>query len=78
MINMTDDTHFTVTFGDLKGPVYINYMSRITDDVASDQYSNVGTLTGDGFVTKTDTEFVKIAGGGGNSGTSVTVAGVKT
>ena len=78
MINMTDDTHFTVTFGDLKGPVYINYMSRITDDVESDQYSNVGTLTGDGFATKTDTEFVKIAGGGGNSGTSVTVAGVKT
>ncbi len=28
MINMTDDTHFTVTFGDLKGPVYIKGTSN--------------------------------------------------
>ncbi|XOQ37938.1 MAG: Collagen adhesin [Lactococcus sp.] len=77
MIDQSDETHFKVTFGDLTGCVYINYSSRITDGVASDQYSNLGTLTGDDFGRKDYEDFVQIAGGGGNSATNILVAGEK-
>lgn len=77
MISMTDAHHFKVSFGDLTGSVYINYLSRITDDDTSGKYDNQGSLAGENF-SKTVESYVQIDGGGGNSATNIPVAGVKT
>ncbi|MCT3216000.1 Cna B-type domain-containing protein, partial [Lactiplantibacillus plantarum] len=69
---------FKTTLGDLKGPVFIEYDTNITNNGDSARYENSGHLTGDNIERQTVDVYSPDNGGGGNVDTTTTISGIKT